>query len=66
MMRCYGCGRRLLRAAATVTTAEGTGYAGPTCARKLGLVAPKVARRRVVSRPARRCVESRQMELQPC
>lgn len=62
-MRCYACGRRLLRAAATVTTAEGTGYAGPACARKLGLLAPRVARTRVVSRPARRKVESGQMEL---
>jgi hypothetical protein len=63
MMRCYGCGRRLLRAAATVTTADGTGYAGPTCAVKLGLLAPKVARPRVVGRTARRTVESGQMEL---
>jgi hypothetical protein len=62
-MHCYACGRRLLRAAATVTTADGTGYAGPTCARRLGLLAPKVARRRVVCRPARRGVESGQMEL---
>lgn len=62
-MTCYACGRRLLRAAATVTTADGTGYAGPTCARKLWLLAPKVARRRAVSRPARRGVESGQMEL---
>lgn len=62
-MRCMSCGRRLLRAAATVTTADGTGYAGPTCARKLGLLAPKVARRRTLSRHARRTVESGQMEL---
>jgi hypothetical protein len=46
-----------------VTTADGTGYAGPTCAVKLGLLAPKVARPRVVGRTARRTVESGQMEL---
>lgn len=62
-MTCYACGRRLLRAAATVTTADGTGHAGPTCARKLGLLAPKVARPRTISRPARRGAESGQMEL---
>jgi len=43
-MRCYLCGRRLTRAAATVETAAGTGHAGPTCARKAGLLAPTVAR----------------------
>jgi hypothetical protein len=64
MMRCYGCGRRLLRAAATVTTADGTGHAGPTCARKLGLLAPKVARPRLFElAPRKRKVESGQMEL---
>jgi hypothetical protein len=62
-MHCIACGRFLLRAAATVTTADGTGYSGPACARKLGLLAPRVARPRTVSRPARRGVESRQMEL---
>jgi hypothetical protein len=62
-MTCYACGRRLLRAAATVTTADGTGYAGPACARKLGLLAPRVARRRVVDAPKRRARDSRQMEL---
>jgi hypothetical protein len=63
-MHCYACGRRLLRAAATVTTADGTGYAGPTCARKLGLLAPKVSRPRLFElAPRRKKVESKQMEL---
>ncbi len=60
---CYGCGRRLLRAAATVTTAEGTGYAGPACARRLGLLPARVQRLRTVNRRARKAVESGQMEL---
>ena len=63
-MHCYACGRRLLRPAATVTTADGTGYAGPTCAMKLGLLAPKVARPRLIDgAPRRRKAESGQMEL---
>ena len=58
------CGRRQLRAAATMTTADGTGYAGPTCARKLGLLAPKVPRPRLIDgAPRRRKAVSGQMEL---
>ncbi len=55
-MRCYLCGRRLARAAATLETAAGIGHAGPTCARKAGLLAPKVTRTRLFSvrRKARR------------
>lgn len=55
-MRCYLCGRRLARAAATVETPSGTGHAGPTCARKAGLLPPKVTRARLVTvrRKARR------------
>ncbi len=49
MIRCMYCGRRLTRAAATVDTAAGTGHAGPTCARKAGLLAPKVTRPRMVT-----------------
>lgn len=65
-MRCYVCGRRLLRAAATVTTAEGTGYAGPACARRLGLLPARVQRPRLFElapKRKRKTVESAQMEL---
>lgn len=63
-MTCYACGRRLLRAAATVTTADGTGYAGPTCARRLGLLPPRVRRPRLFElAPRKRKAESGQMEL---
>lgn len=66
MMRCYGCGRRLLRAAASVTTAHGTGYAGPACARRLGLLPPKVSRPRLIEgRNLLRKRDGRQMELGP-
>lgn len=61
MMRCYICGRTLARAAATVTTPEGTGYAGPTCARRAGLI-PERVRRAAAVRPRRRR-ETGQMEL---
>lgn len=47
-MRCYVCGRPLLRAAATVTTADGIGYAGPTCARRKELLPPARPRRSAV------------------
>lgn len=46
-MRCYVCGRSLLRAAATVQTADGIGYAGPTCARTKELLPPVVRRPRL-------------------
>ena len=59
---CYLCGRRLLRAAATVTTADGQGYAGPTCARNAGLLLASVRRRKGAA-PARRKVDGRQMEI---
>lgn len=62
-MRCYVCGRFLLRAAATVQTADGIGYAGPTCARAKGLLSPTVTRRRLATSRARRKVETGQMEL---
>ncbi len=48
-MRCYLCGRRLALAAATLETAAGIGHAGPTCARKAGLLPPKVTRPRMVT-----------------
>jgi hypothetical protein len=65
-MRCYACGRRLLRAAATVTTADGTGYAGPACARRLGLLPPKVSRPRLIEgKHLLRKRDARQMELGP-
>jgi len=44
MMRCYVCGRLLLRAAATVTGAGFVAYAGPDCARRLGLLPPRAGR----------------------
>lgn len=43
-MFCYLCGRRLLHAAATITTAHGARHAGPSCARKAGLLPPRAAR----------------------
>ena len=63
-MICYGCGRRLLRAAATVTTAEGIGYAGPACARRLGLLPPRLPRPRLFECRPKPKKESGQMELQ--
>lgn len=63
-MICYGCGRRLLRAAARVETKEGIGYAGPACARRLGLLPPRVRRPRLFElAPRKRKAESGQMEL---
>lgn len=59
-MRCYVCGRLLLRAAATVRTADGTGYAGPTCAVNAKLLAEPMRRARVTQR--RRRNDARQME----
>lgn len=62
-MICMNCGRRLLRAAATVTTADGTGYAGPACARRLGLLAPRVSRPRLFElAPRRRKVATPQQD----
>ena len=43
-MHCLYCGRRLLHAAASVKTRDGTAYAGPTCARRAGLLPPVVPR----------------------
>jgi len=60
-MRCYLCGRPLLRAAATVTTADGKGHAGPTCARRAGLLPPRAARVFAVRRRVR--VDRNQMEI---
>jgi len=60
-MRCYLCGRPLLRAAATVTTADGMGHAGPTCARRAGLLPPRVERVFAVRRRVK--VDRAQMEL---
>ena len=60
-MRCYGCGRTLLRAAATVTTADGMGHAGPTCARRAGLLPPRAARVFAVRRRVK--VDRNQMEI---
>ena len=53
-MRCYLCGRRLSRAAATVETAGNVGHAGPTCARKAGLLPPRVERARLFTGRARK------------
>ena len=65
MMYCYICKRPLLRAAATVTTADGNGSAGPTCARRAGLLPPRVERPRAIATRARRAGRkvSQQMEL---
>lgn len=60
-MRCYACGRLLLRAAATVTGAGFVAYAGPDCARRLGLLPPMVGRAFTGRRRAR--VDAAQMEL---
>ena len=63
-MICFLCGRRLARAAATLQTDGSTGYAGPTCARKAGLLPPRVSRPRLFTlrrKPAK--VESGQMEI---
>ena len=60
-MRCYLCCRPLLRAAATVTTADGKGSAGPTCARRAGLLPPRAARVFAVRRRVR--VDRAQMEI---
>lgn len=62
-MRCYVCGRTLARAAATVTTADGQGYAGPTCARRAGLLPARVSRPRIFTVRPRRQRETGQMEL---
>jgi hypothetical protein len=62
-MRCYLCGRRLTRAAATVKVGSDVGHAGPTCARAAGLLPARVQRLRTVNRRARKAVESGQMEL---
>jgi len=60
-MYCYICKRPLLRAAATVTTADGMGHAGPTCARRAGLLPPRAAR--VFAGRRRVRVDAAQMEL---
>lgn len=60
-MRCYLCGRPLLRAAATVTTADGMGHAGPTCARRAGLLPPRAVR--VFAGRRRVMVDAAQMEI---
>lgn len=61
-MRCYVCGRRLTRAAATKEVDGHVGYAGPACARRLGLLPPRVQRPRLFEcRPKRR--DDRQLGL---
>ena len=60
-MYCYICKRPLLRASATVTTADGMGHAGPTCARRAGLLPPRAARVFAVRRRVR--VDRAQMEI---
>ncbi len=63
-MRCYVCGRRLVRAAATVKVGADVGYAGPTCARAAGLLPARVQRPRLFElAPRKRKAESGQMEL---
>jgi hypothetical protein len=62
-MRCYLCGRRLARPAATVVTDGNTGHAGPTCARKAGLLPPTMARRAAPSAGKRVVRVEAQMEL---
>lgn len=62
-MRCYVCGRTLARAAATVTTADVQGYAGPTCARRAGLLPARVSRPRIFTVRPRRKRDTGQMEI---
>lgn len=63
-MTCYACGRRLKRAAATVKVEGCTGHLGPACARKVGVIKPKVSRPRLFDgAPRRRKAVSGQMEL---
>lgn len=64
-MHCYLCGRRLARAAATLEWDGNTGHAGPTCARRAGLLPPRVQRARVftVRRAARRAEGQGVLEL---
>lgn len=63
-MRCYVCGRPLLHAAATVKTADGIGYAGPTCARAKGLIPPAVRRPRLFTIRPRRKVDTGQIQIE--
>lgn len=69
MLRCCRCGRRLLRAAATIPAVETgptphpAGALGKTCAVKAGLLPPSLfSRKRVVSRRRTRR-PSTQMEI---
>jgi len=62
-MRCYACGRRLKRAAATVEQDGCTGHLGPACARKAGRLEPKVARPRLVEGARRIKRDERQLGL---
>lgn len=68
-MRCVNCGRRLLRAAATIPAVETgptphpAGSVGPSCARKAGLLPPSLFTRRAGTRRVRVRRESGQMEL---
>jgi hypothetical protein len=60
-MRCYACGRVLMRAAVTVKTVDGEGSLGPACAIKAGLKQKPMPRIFTVRRRPRR--DSGQMEL---
>lgn len=60
-MRCYACGRVLLRAAVTVTTVDGEGSLGPAYAIKAGLKQKPMPRIFTVRRRPRR--DSGQMEI---
>ena len=69
MMRCVRCGRRLLRAAATIPAVETgptphpAGAVGPTCAVKAGLLPPSLFTRRAGARRPMVRRASGQMEL---
>jgi len=62
-MRCYLCGRVLLHVAATVETVHGKRYAGPTCARRAGLLPARVSRPRIFTVRPRRQRDTGQMEI---
>jgi hypothetical protein len=66
-MRCYLCGRRLARAAATVKVGSDIGHAGPKCARAAGLLPARVQRPRLFELAPRRrrkaAAKSGQLEL---
>lgn len=62
-MRCYACGRRLKRAAATVEEHGCIGHLGPACARKAGRLKQKEARPSLVEGTRRRKRDELQLGL---